>query len=155
MILTLQHFDLPCSVQAGELFHAHQAPALTCLCPASCLFGVLVYHLVRRCGDNAWLLLQLAMKFLEKDELSNYTFQNDFMRPFVVVMRQSQVGWECTTWTLKSSDTFQRQEESSGDLFSARICQKSNLAKHGLQRPHPLLAVVRPAIISVRCAGLS
>lgn len=31
------------------------------------------------------------MKFLEKDELSNYTFQNDFMRPFVVVMRQSQV----------------------------------------------------------------
>ena len=27
--------------------------------------------------------LQLAMKFLEKDELSNYTFQNDFMRPFV------------------------------------------------------------------------
>lgn len=35
---------------------------------------------------------QLAMKFLEKDELSNYTFQNDFMRPFVVVMRQSQVG---------------------------------------------------------------
>lgn len=32
------------------------------------------------------------MKFLEKDELSNYTFQNDFMRPFVVVMRQSQVG---------------------------------------------------------------
>jgi Sec7-like guanine-nucleotide exchange factor len=34
---------------------------------------------------------QLAMKFLEKDELSNYTFQNDFMRPFVSVMRQSQV----------------------------------------------------------------
>lgn len=32
------------------------------------------------------------MKFLEKDELSNYTFQNDFMRPFVVVMRQSQVS---------------------------------------------------------------
>lgn len=39
------------------------------------------------------LILQLAMKFLEKDELSNYTFQNDFMRPFVVVMRQSQVRW--------------------------------------------------------------
>ena len=37
-------------------------------------------------------LLQLAMKFLEKDELSNFSFQNDFMRPFVVVMRQSQVG---------------------------------------------------------------
>eukprot|EP00775_Hariotina_reticulata_P008270 gene8270-8458_t len=35
-------------------------------------------------------LRQLAMKFLERDELANYTFQNDFMRPFVVVMRQSQ-----------------------------------------------------------------
>lgn len=43
-------------------------------------------------GDVVWMCLQLAMKFLEKDELSNYTFQNDFMRPFVVVMRQSQVG---------------------------------------------------------------
>lgn len=37
-------------------------------------------------------LRQLAMKFLERDELANYTFQNDFMRPFVVVMRQSQVS---------------------------------------------------------------
>lgn len=36
-------------------------------------------------------LRQLAMKFLERDELANYTFQNDFLRPFVVVMRQSQV----------------------------------------------------------------
>eukprot|EP00198_Chlamydomonas_reinhardtii_P005607 XP_001694943.1 SEC7/BIG-like ARF-guanine nucleotide exchange factor [Chlamydomonas reinhardtii] len=35
-------------------------------------------------------LRQLAMKFLERDELANYTFQNDFLRPFVVVMRQSQ-----------------------------------------------------------------
>ncbi|KAG2453172.1 hypothetical protein HYH02_002496 [Chlamydomonas schloesseri] len=35
-------------------------------------------------------LRQLAMKFLERDELANYTFQNDFLRPFVVVMRKSQ-----------------------------------------------------------------
>ncbi|KAI8465270.1 MAG: hypothetical protein J3K34DRAFT_525495 [Monoraphidium minutum] len=35
-------------------------------------------------------LRQLSMKFLERDELANYTFQNDFLRPFVVVMRQSQ-----------------------------------------------------------------
>ncbi|GAX80611.1 hypothetical protein CEUSTIGMA_g8046.t1 [Chlamydomonas eustigma] len=35
-------------------------------------------------------LRQLAMKFLMRDELANYTFQNDFLRPFVVVMRQSQ-----------------------------------------------------------------
>lgn len=37
-------------------------------------------------------LRQLAMKFLERDELANYTFQNDFMRPFVVIMRQSPVS---------------------------------------------------------------
>ena len=35
-------------------------------------------------------LRQLAMKFLERDELANYTFQNDFLRPFVVVMRHSK-----------------------------------------------------------------
>jgi len=35
-------------------------------------------------------LRQLAMKFLERDELANYTFQNDFLRPFVIVMRQSK-----------------------------------------------------------------
>ncbi|WIA22572.1 hypothetical protein OEZ86_009559 [Tetradesmus obliquus] len=34
-------------------------------------------------------LRQLSMKFLERDELANYTFQNDFLRPFVVLMRQS------------------------------------------------------------------
>mmetsp|Transcript_37723 Transcript_37723/g.69804 ORF Transcript_37723/g.69804 Transcript_37723/m.69804 type:complete len:1802 (-) Transcript_37723:138-5543(-) len=31
-------------------------------------------------------LRQLAMKFLEKDELSNYNFQAEFLRPFQVVM---------------------------------------------------------------------
>ena len=35
-------------------------------------------------------LRQLAMKFLERDELANYTFQNDFLKPFVTVMRQSK-----------------------------------------------------------------
>lgn len=35
-------------------------------------------------------LRQLAMKFLERDELANFTFQNDFLRPFVFVMRQSR-----------------------------------------------------------------
>lgn len=35
-------------------------------------------------------LRQLSMKFLERDELANYTFQNDFLKPFVVVMRQSK-----------------------------------------------------------------
>ena len=34
-------------------------------------------------------LRQLAMKFLSRTELSNYSFQNEFLRPFVVVMRQS------------------------------------------------------------------
>ena len=35
-------------------------------------------------------LRQLAMKFLERDELANYTFQNDFLKPFVSIMRQSK-----------------------------------------------------------------
>lgn len=35
-------------------------------------------------------LRQLSMKFLERDELANYTFQNDFLKPFVIVMRQSK-----------------------------------------------------------------
>jgi Sec7-like guanine-nucleotide exchange factor len=30
------------------------------------------------------------MKFLERDELASYSFQNDFLKPFVVVMRQTQ-----------------------------------------------------------------
>ncbi|XP_076951950.1 brefeldin A-inhibited guanine nucleotide-exchange protein 2-like [Bidens hawaiensis] len=34
-------------------------------------------------------LRQLSMKFLEREELSNYNFQNDFMKPFVIVMRKS------------------------------------------------------------------
>jgi hypothetical protein len=35
-------------------------------------------------------LRQLATKFLERDELANYSFQNDFLKPFVVVMRLSR-----------------------------------------------------------------
>ncbi|MCO5583638.1 hypothetical protein L7F22_037551 [Adiantum nelumboides] len=34
-------------------------------------------------------LRQLAMKFLEREELANYNFQNEFMKPFVIVMRKS------------------------------------------------------------------
>ncbi|GBG70987.1 hypothetical protein CBR_g8287 [Chara braunii] len=34
-------------------------------------------------------LRQLAMKFLERDELANYNFQNEFLKPFSVVMRKS------------------------------------------------------------------
>ncbi|KAJ7555894.1 hypothetical protein O6H91_05G059700 [Diphasiastrum complanatum] len=34
-------------------------------------------------------LRQLAMKFLEREELANYNFQNQFLRPFVIVMRKS------------------------------------------------------------------
>jgi Sec7-like guanine-nucleotide exchange factor len=38
-------------------------------------------------------LRQLSAKFLERDELTAFTFQTDFLRPFVVAMRQSQVRW--------------------------------------------------------------
>ncbi|CAH9056820.1 unnamed protein product [Cuscuta europaea] len=34
-------------------------------------------------------LRQLAMKFLEREELANYNFQNEFLRPFVTVMQKS------------------------------------------------------------------
>ncbi|KAF8687786.1 hypothetical protein HU200_042722 [Digitaria exilis] len=34
-------------------------------------------------------LRQLSMKFLEREELANYNFQNEFLRPFVVVMQRS------------------------------------------------------------------
>lgn len=39
-------------------------------------------------------LRQLAMKFLEKDELSNYNFQVEFLRPFEVVMYTTGVSME-------------------------------------------------------------
>jgi len=35
-------------------------------------------------------LRQLSMQFLSRDELANYSFQNDFLRPYVVIMRASQ-----------------------------------------------------------------
>ncbi|KAI9399786.1 hypothetical protein POPTR_002G149200v4 [Populus trichocarpa] len=34
-------------------------------------------------------LRQLSMKFLDREELANYNFQNEFMKPFVIVMRKS------------------------------------------------------------------
>ncbi|KAL9238326.1 hypothetical protein vseg_012761 [Gypsophila vaccaria] len=34
-------------------------------------------------------LRQLAMEFLEREELANYNFQNEFLRPFVIVMQKS------------------------------------------------------------------
>lgn len=34
-------------------------------------------------------LRQLAMKFLGREELANYNFQNEFLRPFVIVMQKS------------------------------------------------------------------
>ncbi|KAE8702015.1 Brefeldin A-inhibited guanine nucleotide-exchange protein 3 [Hibiscus syriacus] len=34
-------------------------------------------------------LLKLSMKFLEREELANYNFQNEFMKPFVIAMQKS------------------------------------------------------------------
>ncbi len=34
-------------------------------------------------------LRQLAMKFLEKDELANYHFQKDFLKPFELIIQQN------------------------------------------------------------------
>lgn len=35
-------------------------------------------------------LRQLAIKYLERAELANFTFQNDILKPFVVIMRNSK-----------------------------------------------------------------
>lgn len=35
-------------------------------------------------------LRQLGMKYLERAELTNFTFQNDILKPFVVLMRNSR-----------------------------------------------------------------
>lgn len=35
-------------------------------------------------------LRQLGMKYLERAELANFTFQNDILKPFVFLMRNSQ-----------------------------------------------------------------
>ncbi|EFJ24773.1 hypothetical protein SELMODRAFT_173646 [Selaginella moellendorffii] len=54
------------------------------------------YFVTVGCSDNLSIamyamdsLRQLAMKFLEREELANYNFQNQFLKPFVVVMRKS------------------------------------------------------------------
>lgn len=35
-------------------------------------------------------LRQLAIKYLERSELANFSFQNDILKPFVVIMRSSK-----------------------------------------------------------------
>ena len=35
-------------------------------------------------------LRQLSMKFLEKDELANFRFQKDFLRPFEHIMKRNE-----------------------------------------------------------------
>ncbi|KAG4190196.1 hypothetical protein ERO13_A07G018300v2 [Gossypium hirsutum] len=37
-------------------------------------------------------LRQLGMKYLERAELTNFTFQNDILKPFVILMRNSRSG---------------------------------------------------------------
>lgn len=36
-------------------------------------------------------LRQLSMKYLERAELANFTFQNDILKPFVVLIRNSRI----------------------------------------------------------------
>lgn len=35
-------------------------------------------------------LRQLGIKYLERAELANFTFQNDILKPFVILMRSSR-----------------------------------------------------------------
>lgn len=53
------------------------------------------YFVTIGCSENLSIaifamdsLRQLSMKFLEREELANYNFQNEFMKPFVIVMRK-------------------------------------------------------------------
>lgn len=69
--------------------HAGHFSSLTCLLPRARPLLPPTSHLAPNPQVAVDALRQLAMKFLERDELANYTFQNDFLRPFVVVMRQS------------------------------------------------------------------
>ncbi|XP_043715522.1 brefeldin A-inhibited guanine nucleotide-exchange protein 2-like [Telopea speciosissima] len=63
----------------------------------SCIWHVLSdFFVTIGCSENLSIaifamdsLRQLAMKFLEREELANYNFQNEFMKPFVIVMRKS------------------------------------------------------------------
>lgn len=55
-----------------------------------------VFFVAIGCSENLSIaifamdsLRQLSMKFLEREELANYNFQNEFMKPFVIVMRKS------------------------------------------------------------------
>ena len=55
------------------------------------------YFVFVGCHDNSQVAMmavdsirQLAMKFLHRDELSNFNFQNEFLKPFVVVMKDSE-----------------------------------------------------------------
>ncbi|KAK4741300.1 hypothetical protein SAY87_024888 [Trapa incisa] len=54
------------------------------------------FFVVIGCSDNLSLaifsmdsLRQLSMRFLDHEELANYNFQNEFLKPFVVVMHKS------------------------------------------------------------------
>jgi brefeldin A-inhibited guanine nucleotide-exchange protein len=65
-------------------------------------------------------LRQLATKFLERDELANYTFQTDFLRPFVVLMRRSgsveirELVIRCVSHVTPALDPSTRKQSSIG-----------------------------------------
>jgi Sec7-like guanine-nucleotide exchange factor len=62
------------------------------------IWAVLSYHFIAAGEHNDEevamyaidSLRQLGIKYLERAELANFTFQNDIMKPFVVIMRGSR-----------------------------------------------------------------
>ena len=46
-------------------------------------------HSNLRMADAAWILCGSSREIFGAGELANYSFQNEFLRPFVVLMRQS------------------------------------------------------------------
>lgn len=91
---------------------------------------------------------QLAMKFLERDELANFTFQNDFLRPFVVVMRQSRAV-EIRELIIRCATTSLRYTVGNSNVGGL----KKEIGVQGYR--WPFLALPAPAkVCSLKKAGI-
>ena len=77
-------------------------------------------------------LRQLAMKFLERDELANYSFQTAFLTPLVVVMRQSKAV-EIRELIIRWRPSFPLE------LKQMQAPEKFYLICRGLYKQHPEL----------------
>ena len=89
-------------------------------------------------------LRQLAMKFLERDELANYSFQTLFMTPLVVVMRQSKAV-EIRELIIRCNSQKLLRHCLGMNLHHLRTRQdRPEFASLECSSPRPLLSYPRP-----------